>query len=59
MKLSSGGRAESLGTPRNQHRGRRLLQRLVRPGKSLLQRKVLKQDGEVFFDAAASRCGDC
>jgi hypothetical protein len=31
IKLSSGGRAESLGTPRNRHRGRRLLQRLVRP----------------------------
>src|SRR5262245_52913871 len=29
-KLSSGGRAESLDSPRNQHRGRRLLQRLVR-----------------------------
>src|SRR5215831_3506352 len=32
LKLSSGGRAESPNAPRNQHRGRRLLQRLVRQG---------------------------
>src|SRR5262245_62001480 len=29
-RLSSGGRAESLETPRNQNRGRRLLERMVR-----------------------------
>jgi hypothetical protein len=35
-KLSSGGRAESLETPRNQHRGRRLLQRIVRRDRTTL-----------------------
>jgi hypothetical protein len=31
-KFRSGDHAESLEIPRNRHRGRRLLQRLVRPG---------------------------
>jgi Arc/MetJ-type ribon-helix-helix transcriptional regulator len=32
VKFRSGDHAESLETPRSRHRGRRLLQRLIRPG---------------------------